>query len=621
MNLKINFLVASFALTFSTMYGQTTTLESKAKEWIAKNPNKVGMASKDNFELKSSRKSLSGETLRFQQEIKGIPVYEGDIAIHFNRKEEITYTSEIAAQKINQNISTIPLISADEAFKKALKEADVKGEITNQENGLFIFLTDSGETKLVHRILVKSYETKGSWEVMIDAHTGETIIARDIAIYNKHSHDKDKKKKSKGSTNINSDKALKATGTAYIYEPNPINKMQVTYSGQYVDGSDATNASLDAARTLVTIPELELSGGLYRLKSKYVAIKEIESPNKGLFSQASNNFLFNRFDDGFEAVNVFHHLNQSLIYINETLGIPCIPSRNNGVLSFDPHGAGGDDQSYYDPSAQELVFGEGGVDDGEDAHVILHELGHGIHAWMVGGNASSRQGLGEGSGDYWAMSYSRSLNQWPSSRPEYNWVFSWDGHNPFWAGRVTNYATKYTSNISNTANIHRDGQIWSTCLMRIYDRIGKEKTDRIFLEGLGMTNSTTNQQGAAIAVRQAAIDMVGTHGFTCDDVAIISQEMATTGYTLPTYQCTLLAVADVNKNSATVYPNPAKDNLTVSMDFKKTETAEIYSLDGRKISESNINSNNNVINVSRLNKGIYLLKIKGTDIVQKFIKD
>ena len=65
MKLKINFLVASFTLTFSTMYGQTT-LESKAKEWIAKNPNKVGMASKDNFELKSSKKSLSGETLRFQ---------------------------------------------------------------------------------------------------------------------------------------------------------------------------------------------------------------------------------------------------------------------------------------------------------------------------------------------------------------------------------------------------------------------------------------------------------------------------------------------------------------------------------------------------------------------------
>jgi hypothetical protein len=80
------------------------------------------------------------------------------------------------------------------------------------------------------------------------------------------------------------------------------------------------------------------------------------------------------------------------------------------------------------------------------------------------------------------------------------------------------------------------------------------------------------------------------------------------------------AVSDVSKNSVSVYPNPVTEKLTVSMEFKKAETAEIYSLDGRKISEQSINDNNNVINVSGLNKGVYLLKIKGTDIVQKFIK-
>ena len=87
----------------------------------------------------------------------------------------------------------------------------------NQDNKLFIFLTDSGETKLVHRVTVKSYETKGSWEIMIDAHTGETILARDIAIYNKHSDEKDKKKKNKTNTNKDSDKVLKATNWHGIY--------------------------------------------------------------------------------------------------------------------------------------------------------------------------------------------------------------------------------------------------------------------------------------------------------------------------------------------------------------------------------------------------------------------
>ena len=37
--------------------------------------------------------------------------------------------------------------------------------------------------------------------------------------------------------------------------------------------------------------------------------------------------------------------------------------------------------------------------------------------------SSPAQGLVESSGDYWVMSYSRSLNQWASNTPEYSWVF------------------------------------------------------------------------------------------------------------------------------------------------------------------------------------------------------
>jgi len=612
MNLKINFLVASFALTFSTMYGQTTTLESKARDWISKNSNKIGTTSKDNFEFQSSRKSLSGETLRFQQTINGIPVYEGDIAIHFNKQGEVTYGTEVAVSKQLKQINTTPTYNKDTVFEKAKVAANIAGEITHQENDLYVFVTEDGQTKLVHRVIINSYETPGDWEIMVDAHSGDVLRILDIANYN---HD-NRKKKSKQKP-----AEMKAAGTAYIFDPDPLSRAHVAYGGNYVDNNDATNASLDAARSLVTLPDITLSNGIYSLKSKYVQIADFESPTTGLFTQVSPDFLFNRNEQGFEAVNAFYHIDRSLAYINETLGIACKSTLNGGVMMVDPHGLNGDDNSHFIPSSQRLAFGEGCVDDAEDADVVLHELGHAIHHWVTGLKSSSAQGLGEGSGDYWAMSYSRSLNQWASSEPQYNWMFSWDGHNECWAGRVTNYPTKYSSSISNTANIHRDGQIWATSLMRIYNRIGKEKTDRIFLEGLAMTNSSSNQQTAAVAVRQASIDMLGTYGFTCDDVNIITEELTTSGYTLPAYQCVNLAVADVSKNSVSVYPNPVTENLTVSMNFKKAETAEIYSLEGRKISETNINSNNNVINVSNLNKGVYLLKIKGTDIVQKFIKN
>jgi hypothetical protein len=408
------------------------------------------------------------------------------------------------------------------------------------------------------------------------------------------------------------------TGSAYIFNPDPLSKMQVAYGGQYVDGNDATNASLDAARTLVTIPELELTAGVYKLKGTYVEIKELEAPNKGLFTQTSNQFLFNRNQDGFEAANAYWHLDNNLRYINLTLGIPCIPVMNNGVLAFDPHGENGADNSHYDPNSQVLVFGEGGVDDAEDADVILHELGHGIHDWLTNGNLSQVNGLSEGCGDYWAQSYSRSLNQWQPTDAAYQWMFNWDGHNSFWNGRVTDYAAIYPSGL--TSSIHTNGQIWASALMRIYDAIGKQKTDRAFLEGLSLTTSNTNQQNAAIAVRQAAIDMLGTFGFNCNDIDQITAEFTAAGYTLPAYSCQL-SVEDLSKKEIiAIYPNPVSEILHISMKISKEEKVEIYNMEGRKVLETTIANGRNTVNVSHLAVGDYILRIKGLELSTKFIK-
>jgi len=337
-----------------------------------------------------------------------------------------------------------------------------------------------------------------------------------------------------------------------------------------------------------------------------------------LFLQDNNQFLFNRNEQGFEAVNAYWHIDNSMRYINETLGIDCVPWVNQGRVRFDPHGWDGADNSYYNPGGQFLVFGEGCVDDAEDADVVLHELGHGIHDWMTNGHASSY--IGEGNGDYWAQSYSRSLNQWEPTDPQYQWMFSWDGHNPCWPGRSTGYGAHYPGGL--TGSPHTDGQIWATSLMRIYDRIGREKTDRAWLEGLALTNSSTNQQNAAIAVRQAALDMIGQFGFNCDDIVVMTEEFTTTGYTLPAYECTDMGVKDIlNRRIASVYPNPASDKLNIIMDFKKPETVVVFNMAGQKVMESQIASNKSFISVSNLPKGVYVLTIKGTSFNYKFVKE
>ena len=71
-----------------------------------------------------------------------------------------------------------------------------------------------------------------------------------------------------------------------------------------------------------------------------------------------------------------------------------------------------------------LRFGKGGVDDAEDAEVILHEYGHAIQDAEVTGFGVGPEagGIGEGFGDYWAVTVSNLL----APTPDAPCVADWD---------------------------------------------------------------------------------------------------------------------------------------------------------------------------------------------------
>ena len=226
-------------------------------------------------------------------------------------------------------------------------------------------------------------------------------------------------------------------------------------------------------------------------------------------------------------MNVYYHIDKSMRYINVTLGVPLMPFQYTGGVKADPHGMSGADDSHYLSSTGQLAFGEGGVDDAEDAEVILHELGHGLHDWATAGQISQVEGLSEGCGDYWAASYTRSLNKWQSSASQYNWVFHWDGHNEYWAGRIVNYGALYPGGL--VGNIYSDGQMWSSTLMSIWNGIGRTATDKDFLQCLSMLNSSSTQNDAANAFYQA--DAVKNGGVNQPTILSLMQAR---GYTIST---------------------------------------------------------------------------------------
>src|SRR4029079_2241249 len=116
---------------------------------------------------------------------------------------------------------------------------------------------------------------------------------------------------------------------------------------------------------------------------------------------SSNNFIFDRSSDGFSEVMGYYYIDIAERYI-QSLGFANI---NNRQQVFSVNRFNGDN-SFYSPSTTDITYGLGGVDDAEDAEVILHEYGHSIQDNQVPGFGSSLDGglIGEGFGDYLAAS-------------------------------------------------------------------------------------------------------------------------------------------------------------------------------------------------------------------------
>ncbi|MCB0466389.1 MAG: PepSY domain-containing protein, partial [Aequorivita sp.] len=525
-------------LCFTQFFFAQASKESVAQSWMDANMpiNKTNQS----FAMLNSHSGPSGETFRFYHTVNGVEVFDSSVAVHVSNNNQVTYHASTFDSAV-ETIDTNPSISADDALNAAKTALNIEGYISQKDIKLYVY-DKLGSTQLVYRVTTMSEFRMGNWETIVDAKTGAILSTQDIAIYEKNP---------KGIKNPVAPTTM-ATGTAMVYDPDPLTKTGNIYGGNYVDNNDQTNTELDAARTAVSLLDIEFDGTNYRLRGPYTEIAELGAPSTGLFIQNSPDFSFTRDEQGFEAANCYYHIDKTFRYINDDLGIPLVSIFNGGVVRYDPHGANGADNSFY--SAGSLQFGEGGVDDAEDMDVVLHELGHGLHDFVTNGHISQVNGLSEGTGDYWANSYKRGLGFWDITDPQYFWVFGWDGHNPFWAGRVTNYGAMYPGGL--TGSIHTDGQIWATVLLEIWEIIGKEKMDAAVLEGLAMTNSNTNQQNAAIAVRQAAIDM----GYTCPEIDAFTDRFEARGYTLPVYICDPNA-CDIFDIAATNI-SPCNDNGT-----------------------------------------------------------
>ena len=502
--------------------------EDMAIEYLTSNRNRLGLTADDlsrNIRVDHVRNGLSGYVIRMKQMYQGIDVYQGELTIHVNKKNMVSYVSNRWKYNVS-GVNINPAFGENDAKENAITQSGIELPLSFDKSEMVVYAGQAG-ARLCYKHVVAGQDPSGEWEILTDANSGEIIRSKNLSFFCKHgSHNhEDKHKAGKKSSMV------RATGTGNVFDPDPLSSAMATYGDAgFVDGGDANTPELNGELESKMLLDITLNGSTYELKGPYAEITDHSSPFKGLFSQSSSTFNYNRFDDAFEAVNVYYHIDASMRYLNETLGLSIMPTAYPGGVQADPSGLSGSDNSSFSPGSDRLQFGEGGVDDAEDSDVIHHELGHGLHDWVTNGGLSQNNGLSEGCGDYWAASYNRSLGDWTPADPAYYWVFNWDGHNAFWGGRSVNYrpaSPAYPAGL--VGQIHTDGQIWATCMMDVWDGLGQTKTDMIFWEGIGMTDSSTDQDDAANAVYQAALDM----GFGEADLIAVHTPLTACGYELP----------------------------------------------------------------------------------------
>ncbi len=402
------------------------------------------------LERGNSDASLGARFYRFDQEAGGVPVLGAEAVLSDAPGDK----ADLLVDDTQPDVDAPPDASVTRAAaikraRTATSVRELRGDIEAEQ----AILPDGSGGRLVWRVLVPSAKPLGSFEVLVDARSGEVIRKRDLLV--------------------------NAQGTAKVFLPNAV----VANGGWSEDLDDNGDAPLARElRSPVSLQRLDDSGGC--LRGDYV---DVPLPS-GTTCPAGRDFDVNRDDGRFEATMAYFHIDVTQDYVQRlgfntdnrnAINARRTPVRVNAIA---------DDNSFYDPYLNDITFGRGGVDDAEDGDVIVHEYGHALQEDQVAyfGNSGETGAMGEGFGDYLAATMASQL---PTATTEFNGcIFEWDT----WGSaarqrclrRVDTSIRADTAEANCRGNIHCLGQAWSGALWDLRGRLGRDRFSRQLMDVL-----------------------------------------------------------------------------------------------------------------------------------------
>jgi hypothetical protein len=272
-----------------------------------------------------------------------------------------------------------------------------------------------------------------------------------------------------------------ARGHGLVFDPNPV----VTLNDIKLRNGKPVP---DAAYRQVELKDIAATGFL---DGPYVST----SLTKKRVQAKDRKFPFKRNKPAFKEVMAYFHIDRMQRYI-QSLGFNDV---NRRPIPVDI-AAQKDDNSFYSPVHKSLNFGTGGVDDAEDAEIILHEYGHSIQDAQVPGFGASHEAgaMGEGFGDYLAASFFADVKSARFQKCVGSWdATSYSRSDPPCLRRLD--STKvYPRDI--VKEVHSDGEIWSACLWQIRELLGRHPADKLILSHHFLVARDASFEDAALAL-------------------------------------------------------------------------------------------------------------------------
>jgi choice-of-anchor B domain-containing protein len=436
--------------------------------------------------LLEEKRGLSSVRTHFQQHAGGRPVYGHYTTL--NQNSEGVFLSLYLKYRTLALGDPVPTLSEAEAEINARQNAGILSTRLATQSELVWYPLPNNSGRLAWKTMIYSADPLGDFLTLVDAHSGKILVQENRISF--------------------------VDGQGLTYIPNPI---QTSGNASLVDNSDATSAALDAERSSVTLQGLD--AGVGTLKGEFVDLVSLAGgkavPNADEITRV---YQYDRDDDRFEQVVIYHAIDQIQRYFH-SLGFDNDVGAANGIRDF-PSLANAhwydEDQSFYSTGDDAVHFGDGGVDDGEDADIIAHEYGHAVqhdqNACWGGGEMGA---MGEAFGDYLAASFYASSGDTAYQSTNAACVGEWDAtgyssSNPPCLRRVD--GTKiYPTDL--TGGVHADGEIWSRALWDIRTAIGGATADQLVLEHHFNVPCNATMPDAAAELIQADVNLnAGVNG-------------------------------------------------------------------------------------------------------------